>query len=121
DLDRSKIRDVISENNSYNNVKCTSDDLSEYEQLKKKGLNDLEIYKEQFKSKYPKRKVPILALSGEKIIPPEFKMLPTVRTRLNYAFFIPYCTIFILIIFYIFIKVVKYHRLEDGTGKLNFK
>ncbi|GAB69944.1 CYIR protein, partial [Plasmodium cynomolgi strain B] len=56
ELDHSKIRDVLSENNSYNNVKCTSDDLSEYAQLKKKGLNDLEIYKEQFKHKYDKRK-----------------------------------------------------------------
>ncbi|GAB69916.1 CYIR protein, partial [Plasmodium cynomolgi strain B] len=56
ELDRSKIRDVIPENNSYSNVKCTSDDIIEYAQLKNKGLNDLEIYKEQFKRKYAKSK-----------------------------------------------------------------
>ncbi|KMZ82176.1 hypothetical protein PVIIG_03430 [Plasmodium vivax India VII] len=40
---------------------------------------------------------------------------------LNYAFFIPYCTIFILTILYIFIKVVKYEKLKAGRGKMNRK
>ncbi|CAG9474526.1 unnamed protein product [Plasmodium vivax] len=40
---------------------------------------------------------------------------------LNYAFFIPYCSIFILTILYIFFKVVKYEKLKAGKGKMNRK
>ncbi|CAG9484366.1 unnamed protein product [Plasmodium vivax] len=57
ELDRSKIRDRISGNNSYNNVKCALDDLSKYSQLKKKGLNDLNLYKKLYKHRYSKRNV----------------------------------------------------------------
>ncbi|SCA82137.1 Plasmodium exported protein, unknown function, partial [Plasmodium vivax] len=57
ELDRSKVRDRIRGNNSYNNVKCTSDDLSKYAQLKKKGLNDLDLYKKLYNHRYSKRNV----------------------------------------------------------------
>ncbi|KMZ83277.1 hypothetical protein PVBG_05904 [Plasmodium vivax Brazil I] len=57
ELDRSKIRDIISGNNSHNNVKCTSDDLSKYSQLKKKGLNDLDLYKKLYNHRYSKKSV----------------------------------------------------------------
>ncbi|CAI7724084.1 Plasmodium exported protein, unknown function [Plasmodium vivax] len=57
ELDRSKVRDRISGNNSYNNIKSTSDDLSKYSQLKKKGLNDLDLYKKLYKHRYSKKNV----------------------------------------------------------------
>ncbi|GAB69941.1 CYIR protein, partial [Plasmodium cynomolgi strain B] len=57
ELDQSKIRDVISENNSYNNVKCTSGDLSKYAELKKKGLNDMNLYKKLYKHRYSKKNI----------------------------------------------------------------
>ncbi|CAG9474527.1 unnamed protein product [Plasmodium vivax] len=57
ELDRSNIRDRISVNNSYNNVKPTSDDLSKYSQLKKKGLNNLDLYKKLYKHRYSKKNV----------------------------------------------------------------
>ncbi|KMZ79030.1 hypothetical protein PVIIG_00421 [Plasmodium vivax India VII] len=57
ELDRSKVRDRISGNNSYNNVKCTSDDLSKYSQLKKKRLNDLVLYKKLYKQRYSKKNI----------------------------------------------------------------
>ncbi|GAB69989.1 CYIR protein, partial [Plasmodium cynomolgi strain B] len=57
ELDRSKIRDVISENNLYNNVKCTSGDLSKYAQLKKKALNDLNLYKKLYEHIYSKKNI----------------------------------------------------------------
>ncbi|SCA83772.1 Plasmodium exported protein, unknown function, partial [Plasmodium vivax] len=57
DLDRSKTRAKFSENNSYSNVKSTSDDLTKYAQLKKKGLNDLDLYQKLYKHRYSKRNV----------------------------------------------------------------
>ncbi|VUZ99684.1 Plasmodium exported protein, unknown function [Plasmodium vivax] len=57
ELDRSKIRDKILDNNTYNNVKGTSDDLSKYSQLKKKGLNDFDLYKKLYKHRYSKKNV----------------------------------------------------------------
>ncbi|KMZ77377.1 hypothetical protein PVIIG_06369 [Plasmodium vivax India VII] len=57
ELDRSKIRDSISGNNSCNNVKYTSDDLSKYSQLKKKGLNDLDLYKKLYNHRYAKKNI----------------------------------------------------------------
>ncbi|KMZ96358.1 hypothetical protein PVNG_06337 [Plasmodium vivax North Korean] len=57
ELDHTKVRDKISGNNSYNNVKCTSDDLSKYSQLKKKGLNDLNLYKKLYKHRSSKKNI----------------------------------------------------------------
>ncbi|KMZ77145.1 hypothetical protein PVIIG_06182 [Plasmodium vivax India VII] len=57
DLDRSKTRAKFSENNSYSNVKSTSDDLTKCAQLKKKGLNDLDLYQKLYKHRYSKRNV----------------------------------------------------------------
>ncbi|GAB69992.1 CYIR protein [Plasmodium cynomolgi strain B] len=65
---------------------------------------------------------PIIALAKKNVDFPEF--LSSLKTQIPYlssAFFITYCTIFILIIFYIFIKIVKYERLEAGKGKLNLR
>ncbi|KMZ94943.1 hypothetical protein PVMG_06114 [Plasmodium vivax Mauritania I] len=47
----------ILENHSYNNVKCTSDDLSKYTQLKKRGLNDLNLYKKLYKHRSSKKNI----------------------------------------------------------------
>ncbi|CAI7718390.1 Tumour-associated protein/Protein of unknown function, putative [Plasmodium vivax] len=47
--------------------------------------------------------------------------LKTLIPDLNYAFFIPYCTILISTFLYIFIKVVKYEKLKAGRGKMNRK
>ncbi|KMZ77380.1 hypothetical protein PVIIG_06270 [Plasmodium vivax India VII] len=41
--------------------------------------------------------------------------------EINSAFFIIYCSIFILTLLYIFIKVVKYEKLKAGKGKMNRK
>ncbi|SCA83631.1 Protein of unknown function, putative, partial [Plasmodium vivax] len=57
ELDRSKVRDRISGNNSHNHEKGTSDDLSKYSQLKKRGLNDLDLYKNLYKHRYSKKNV----------------------------------------------------------------
>ncbi|CAI7717575.1 Plasmodium exported protein, unknown function [Plasmodium vivax] len=56
-VDHSRIRNKLLDNNSHNNVKCTSDDLSRYSQLKKKGLNDLDLYKKLYKHRYSKKNV----------------------------------------------------------------
>ncbi|KMZ96437.1 hypothetical protein PVNG_06145, partial [Plasmodium vivax North Korean] len=47
--------------------------------------------------------------------------IPKLIPDINYAFFFIYCTIFILSILYIFIKVVKYEKLKAGKGKMNRK
>ncbi|SCA83516.1 Protein of unknown function, putative, partial [Plasmodium vivax] len=57
ELGRSSVRNKLLENNSYNNVKYTSDDLSMYSQLKQKGLNDLDLYKKLYKNRYNKKSV----------------------------------------------------------------
>ncbi|KNA02211.1 hypothetical protein PVNG_05534 [Plasmodium vivax North Korean] len=56
ELNYSSIRNNLLENNSYNNVKCTSDDLSNYSQLKKKGLNDFDLYIKNYKHRYAQKK-----------------------------------------------------------------
>ncbi|KMZ94901.1 hypothetical protein PVMG_05512 [Plasmodium vivax Mauritania I] len=56
ELDRSKKSANLLENNSYRNVKYTSDDLSKCEQLKKKGLCDLDLYRKNYKHRYSKKK-----------------------------------------------------------------
>ncbi|KMZ92308.1 hypothetical protein PVMG_03663 [Plasmodium vivax Mauritania I] len=45
--------------------------------------------------------------------------LKNIIPDLSCAFFIPYCSIFILTILYIFFKVVKYEKLKAGKGKMN--
>ncbi|ANQ10523.1 Uncharacterized protein PCOAH_00048060 [Plasmodium coatneyi] len=56
-LDESKLKNAISKNNSYKNVKYTSDDLGVCARLQESDyFNDLEIYKEKFKHKYAKWK-----------------------------------------------------------------
>ncbi|SCA81712.1 Plasmodium exported protein, unknown function, partial [Plasmodium vivax] len=55
ELDRSNTRAKLLENNSYSNVKCTSDDLSKYSALKKKGLNNLYLYKKLYNHRYAKK------------------------------------------------------------------
>ncbi|SCA83690.1 Plasmodium exported protein, unknown function [Plasmodium vivax] len=57
EFNRSNIRNKLLENNSFNNAQCTSDDLSKYAQLKKKGLNDLDLYKKLYTHRYSKRNV----------------------------------------------------------------
>ncbi|KMZ94980.1 hypothetical protein PVMG_05649 [Plasmodium vivax Mauritania I] len=57
ELDRSKTKAKLLENNSYSNDKSTSDDLSKYAQLKKKGLNNLDLYKKNYKRRYSKKNV----------------------------------------------------------------
>ncbi|KMZ84001.1 hypothetical protein PVBG_06374 [Plasmodium vivax Brazil I] len=67
--------------------------------------------------------VPILVWAKVGVIPSTLKngILENLIPDVNYAFFIPYCTIFLLTIFYIFIKVVKYEKLKAGKGKMNRK
>ncbi|SCA81781.1 Protein of unknown function, putative, partial [Plasmodium vivax] len=57
ELDSSKTRKKLLENNSYSNVKSTSNDLTKYAQLKKKGLNDLDLYRKLYKHRYSKKNV----------------------------------------------------------------
>ncbi|SCA83578.1 Protein of unknown function, putative, partial [Plasmodium vivax] len=57
ELGHAKVRDIISGNNSYNNVKCTSDDLSKYSELKKRGLNNLDLYKKLYNHRYSKKNI----------------------------------------------------------------
>ncbi|KMZ88825.1 hypothetical protein PVMG_06099 [Plasmodium vivax Mauritania I] len=57
EVDRSRIRNQLLDNSTYNDVKGTSDDLSKYSQLKKKGLNDLELYNKLYKHRYSKKNV----------------------------------------------------------------
>ncbi|KMZ88773.1 hypothetical protein PVBG_05865, partial [Plasmodium vivax Brazil I] len=57
DFSRSSVRNKLLENNSRNNVKCTLDDLAKYLQLKKKGLNDLDLYKKLYKHRYSKKNI----------------------------------------------------------------
>ncbi|KMZ76893.1 hypothetical protein PVIIG_06417 [Plasmodium vivax India VII] len=67
--------------------------------------------------------VPILVYGKVNVkFPTNLKnVLSTLIPDLNYAFFIPFCTIFILALLYIFIKVVKYEKLKAGKGKMNRK
>ncbi|CAG9483071.1 unnamed protein product [Plasmodium vivax] len=66
--------------------------------------------------------IPILALSGEEIIPKKFKgSMDIIIPGINHSFFVIYSTIFILTILYSFIKVVKYEKLKAGKGKMNRK
>ncbi|KMZ76639.1 hypothetical protein PVIIG_06278, partial [Plasmodium vivax India VII] len=65
--------------------------------------------------------VPILSKCKEVGLPDNLKEWKTIIPALSSAFFIPYLTIFILIILYIFIKVVKYEKLKAGKGKMNGK
>ncbi|SCA83576.1 Plasmodium exported protein, unknown function, partial [Plasmodium vivax] len=57
ELDRSKTRATLLQYNSYSNIKNTFDDLSKYSQLKKKGLNDLDLYMKNYKHRYSKKNV----------------------------------------------------------------
>ncbi|KMZ76620.1 hypothetical protein PVIIG_05464 [Plasmodium vivax India VII] len=57
EVDRSRTRNQLLDNSTYNDVKGTSDDLSKYSQLKKKGLNDLELYNKLYKHRYSKKNV----------------------------------------------------------------
>ncbi|SCA83384.1 Plasmodium exported protein, unknown function, partial [Plasmodium vivax] len=57
DLDSAQSRTKLLDNNLYSNVKCTSDDLSKCEQLKKKGLCDLDLYRKNYKQRYSKKNV----------------------------------------------------------------
>ncbi|KMZ83350.1 hypothetical protein PVBG_05746 [Plasmodium vivax Brazil I] len=57
EVDRSRIRNQLLDNSTYNNVKCTSDDLSKYSQLKKRGLNDLKLYNKLYKHRYSKKNI----------------------------------------------------------------
>ncbi|SCO72977.1 Plasmodium exported protein, unknown function [Plasmodium vivax] len=57
EFDRSRIREKLLEKNSYNNVKCAAEDLSKYSQVKKKELNDLDLYRKLYSHKYSKKKV----------------------------------------------------------------
>ncbi|SCA83581.1 Protein of unknown function, putative, partial [Plasmodium vivax] len=57
EFSRSNIRNKLLENNSPNNIKCNSEDLSKYAQLKKKGLNDLDLYQKLYKHRYSKKNV----------------------------------------------------------------
>ncbi|KMZ99365.1 hypothetical protein PVNG_04623 [Plasmodium vivax North Korean] len=57
EFDRSRIRDKLLEKNSYNNVKCAAEDLSKYSQVKKKELNDLDLYRKHYSNRYSKKKV----------------------------------------------------------------
>ncbi|KMZ89803.1 hypothetical protein PVMG_06191 [Plasmodium vivax Mauritania I] len=66
--------------------------------------------------------VPILVYGGVEISKEIIKgEIPKLIPDINYAFFFIYCTIFILSILYIFIKVVKYEKLKAGKGKMNRK
>ncbi|VVA00211.1 Plasmodium exported protein, unknown function [Plasmodium vivax] len=66
--------------------------------------------------------VPILVYGGVEISKDILKdEIPKLIPDINYAFFFIYCTIFILSILYIFIKVVKYEKLKAGKGKMNRK
>ncbi|CAI7724194.1 Plasmodium exported protein, unknown function [Plasmodium vivax] len=66
--------------------------------------------------------VPILVYGKVQVLPSGTSSdIQNLIPDLNYAFFIPYCTIFILTILYIFIKVVKYEKLKAGRGKMNRK
>ncbi|KMZ94664.1 hypothetical protein PVMG_02553 [Plasmodium vivax Mauritania I] len=57
ELDRSRKGPKLLERDPYSNIKCTSDDLSKYTQLKKKGLNNLDLYKKLYKHRYSKKNV----------------------------------------------------------------
>ncbi|KMZ87901.1 hypothetical protein PVBG_06236 [Plasmodium vivax Brazil I] len=66
--------------------------------------------------------IPILAKAEVRVLDKSSKdPWNEVIPALSSAFFIPYCSIFILIILYIFIKVVKYEKLKAGKGKMNRK
>ncbi|KMZ94902.1 hypothetical protein PVMG_05513 [Plasmodium vivax Mauritania I] len=65
---------------------------------------------------------PIIDFANVDIFPVSFKNYwDKIISGLNYTFFTIYCTIFLLTIFYIFIKVVKYEKLKAGKGKMNRK
>ncbi|SCA82126.1 Plasmodium exported protein, unknown function, partial [Plasmodium vivax] len=57
ELGRSSVRNKLLENNAYKNAQYTSGDLSKYAQLKKKGLNDLDLYRKLYKQRYSKKNV----------------------------------------------------------------
>ncbi|VVA00101.1 Plasmodium exported protein, unknown function [Plasmodium vivax] len=57
EFDRSRKGAKLLERDPYSNVKCTSDDLSKYAHLKKKGLNDLDLYRKNYKQRYSKKNV----------------------------------------------------------------
>ncbi|KMZ77387.1 hypothetical protein PVIIG_05418 [Plasmodium vivax India VII] len=57
ELGRSSVRNKLLENNAYKNAQYTSGDLSKYAQLKKKGLNDLDLYRKLYKHRYSKKNV----------------------------------------------------------------
>ncbi|VUZ99552.1 Plasmodium exported protein, unknown function [Plasmodium vivax] len=57
ELGHSSVRNKLLENNAYENAQYTSGDLSKYAQLKKKGLNDLDLYKKLYKQRYSKSNV----------------------------------------------------------------
>ncbi|KMZ86065.1 hypothetical protein PVBG_05464 [Plasmodium vivax Brazil I] len=105
DLDSSKVRDRISGNNSYNNIKSTSDDLSKYSRLKKKGLNDLELYKKLYKHRYSKKNVlGKFDCYCEKKIFDQFDYMMNLsekinmdKKRLKSSFFKKYGSVFIII------------------------
>ncbi|KMZ76884.1 hypothetical protein PVIIG_05925 [Plasmodium vivax India VII] len=64
--------------------------------------------------------VPILVYGKTKVFSLSTKSeIQKIIPDINYTFFIIYCTIFILSIFYVFIKVVKYEKLKEGKGKMN--
>ncbi|SCA83515.1 Protein of unknown function, putative [Plasmodium vivax] len=66
--------------------------------------------------------VPILVWAEVKVLPDSLKcVIHKLIPDINYAFFTIYCTIFILTILYIFIKIVKYEKLKAGKGKMNRK
>ncbi|KMZ88853.1 hypothetical protein PVBG_05961 [Plasmodium vivax Brazil I] len=66
--------------------------------------------------------VPILSKAGVNVkCLGVSKDLKDIIPYINSAFFIPYCSIFILTILYIFFKVVKYEKLKAGKGKMNRK
>ncbi|KMZ96069.1 hypothetical protein PVNG_06388 [Plasmodium vivax North Korean] len=66
--------------------------------------------------------VPILSKAGVDVkCPGVSNDLKDIIPFINSAFFIPYLTIFILTLLYIFIKVVKYEKLKSGKGKMNRK
>ncbi|KMZ95124.1 hypothetical protein PVMG_05953 [Plasmodium vivax Mauritania I] len=56
-LDRKRLRDELTDFRNGNKVKNYSDDISAYSNLKKRGLNNLDLYKKVYNHRYAKKNV----------------------------------------------------------------
>ncbi|SCA83396.1 Plasmodium exported protein, unknown function, partial [Plasmodium vivax] len=56
ELERSNFRDKLSDHTTERRKKYITGDISSYSQLKKKGLNDFEVYMKNYEHRYAKKK-----------------------------------------------------------------